>query len=111
LRILSGTPPIVAHPIVASLVLLIAYGAAAETNLGAKLAATCASCHHQDGRDEGIPSIVGWDEESLVSAMRLYKSGDRKSQPMHAIATSFSDDEIIALARHLAARKRERERQ
>jgi sulfide dehydrogenase cytochrome subunit len=75
---------------------------AANDNRGSQLAAMCASCHRLDGSDKGIPSIVGLDKERLAGAMAAFKSGERSSQIMHAVALSLSDGEIAALAEYLA---------
>jgi sulfide dehydrogenase cytochrome subunit len=77
---------------------------AEDDNRGAQLAAICASCHRLDGHDKGIPSIVGLDQKEFVDVMAAFKSGQRSSQIMHAIALSLSDGEIAALAAYLAGR-------
>jgi cytochrome subunit of sulfide dehydrogenase len=76
--------------------------AAAENNQGAQLAAMCAACHRLDGRDQGIPSIVGLDPKKLVETMEAFRSGKRSSQIMSVVARSLSDQEIAALADYLA---------
>jgi cytochrome subunit of sulfide dehydrogenase len=92
--------------------LLIAMGAlilggnrsmAGDDSRGAQLAAICASCHRLDGRDKGMPSIVGVDQKQFVDLMAAFKSGERPSQIMHAITLSLNDQEIAALAAYLAA--------
>jgi cytochrome c553 len=100
-----GTGRIVAPPIAAILVFLAAHqSAAADADRGTQLAATCASCHRLDGRDKVTPPIVGRDEESVVRMMHAFRSGERPSQLMHAVALSLSDEEIAAVARYLATR-------
>ena len=97
--------------IAVSLVILLAdRSMAADNDRGAQLAAICASCHRLDGRDKGIPSIVGMDKEKFAGAMAAFKSGDRSSQIMHAVARSLSDDEIVTLAEYLVAQPRETKR-
>jgi cytochrome subunit of sulfide dehydrogenase len=81
-------------------------GAVAESNRGAQLAAMCASCHRLDGRDRGIPSIVGLDKRKLVDTMEDFKSGKRSSQIMQVVARSLSTEEIAVLADYLAARQK-----
>jgi cytochrome subunit of sulfide dehydrogenase len=76
---------------------------AADDNQGAQLAAICASCHRLDGRDKGIPSIVGLNRKQFTDIMAAFKSGESSSQIMHAIALSLSDEEVSALAAYLAA--------
>jgi cytochrome c553 len=82
-------------------------GAAADTSQGAQLAATCASCHGMNGEPEGIPIIIGLDEERIRRAMLDYRASERPNHIMHAIALSLSDAEIASLARYLAAQKAE----
>lgn len=84
---------------------------AAENKHAAQLAAMCASCHRLDGRDKGIPSIVGMDTQKLAEAMAAFKSGARSSSIMHAVALQLSDTEIATLAEYLAARPKESKRQ
>ena len=78
---------------------------AGDGELGAYLASECTSCHQLDGRDQGIPSIVGWKEDNFIAAMRAFQSGARRNPVMRSVATSLSDDEIAALACFLAALK------
>jgi cytochrome c553 len=80
--------------------------AAAENNRGAQLAAMCAACHRLDGRDQGIPSIIGLNPKELSEAMEAFRSGKRSSQIMNVVARSLSTEEIAALAEYLATRKR-----
>jgi len=75
---------------------------AAAGDRGAQLAATCASCHRLDGRDVGIPSIVGLDAATLTEAMHAFQSGARVSQIMHVMSLSLSDDEIANVSSYLA---------
>ena len=84
------------------LVLVANRGVVAGDSRGAQLAAICASCHRLDGHDKGIPSIVGLDQKEFVDIMAAFKSGERSSQIMHAIALSLSDREVSALAAYLS---------
>jgi sulfide dehydrogenase cytochrome subunit len=102
---------IIVLSIAASLVILIAdRSSAAENDRGAQLVATCASCHRLDGRDKGIPSIIGLGEEKLADVMQAFKSGERSSQIMHAVALSLSDEEIATVAHYLAEQGKRTER-
>jgi sulfide dehydrogenase cytochrome subunit len=99
---------IIALLMVASLVVSVAeHSFAAANDQGAQLAATCAACHRLDGRDRGIPSIVGLSEEQFVTVMRAFKSGERSGPIMRTMARSLSDEEIAILARYFAARGKE----
>ena len=79
--------------------------AAASGNQGAQLAASCAACHRPDGRDTGIPPVVGLDETRIVQSMRAYQSGERTNQIMHVVAAALSPEEITAVAHYLAGQK------
>ena len=76
---------------------------AADRDAGAQLAAMCASCHRLDGGNGGIPTILGMSPEMLTRAMLAYRSRERPSHIMRAIALSLSDEEIATVARYLAA--------
>ncbi len=73
---------------------------------GAQIAATCASCHRLKGGDRGIPPIVGLSEAAHVRALLAYRSNERPSHVMHAIALSLGDEEITAVARFLSANEK-----
>ena len=91
--------------LVAAVILLAAPFAtrAGDGELGAYLASECTSCHQPDGRDQGIPPIVGWKESDFIAALWAFQSGVRRNPVMRSVATSLSDDEIAALACFFAA--------
>jgi cytochrome c553 len=95
--------------IAASPILLAASARAAANDQGGQLAAVCASCHRLDGGEKGIPSIIGLGEDRLTRAMLAYRSGERSSHIMRAIALSLSDEEIATVARFLAAQGKKAE--
>jgi cytochrome subunit of sulfide dehydrogenase len=78
---------------------------AAANDQGRELIAMCASCHRLDGRDRAITPIAGLSEDQLTRAMLAYKSGERPSHIMQAVALSLSDKEIASIAHFLAARR------
>jgi cytochrome subunit of sulfide dehydrogenase len=82
-------------------------GVAAEPDPGAQLAAICASCHRLDGRDHGIPSIIGLDAATLVAKMRAFRSGEQASQIMHVMSLSLTAEDCTVVARYLAAQRKE----
>jgi sulfide dehydrogenase cytochrome subunit len=86
-----------------SFIILADRSQAADRDGGAQLAAMCASCHRLDGGDGGIPTILGMSPEMLARAMLAYRSRERPSHIMRAIALSLSDEEIVIVARYLAA--------
>jgi cytochrome subunit of sulfide dehydrogenase len=98
---------IIGLSIAANLVTLIADRSwAADNDRGAQLAATCASCHRLDDHDKGIPSIIGLEEERFAGVMAAFRSGERSSQIMRAVALSLSNEEIEVLAHYLAAQRK-----
>ncbi len=65
---------------------------------GEYLSGECVICHQLDGRNDGIPAIVGWLPEDFVIALHAYKSGYRTNEVMVMTAQGLSDEEIAALA-------------
>jgi cytochrome subunit of sulfide dehydrogenase len=55
------------------------------------------------GGDGGIPTILGMSPEMLTRVMLAYRSRERSSHIMPAVALSLSDEEIATVARYLAA--------
>jgi cytochrome subunit of sulfide dehydrogenase len=99
-----GIRKIIAVSIAASSFIILAdRSQAADRDGGAQLAAMCASCHRLDGGDGGIPTILGMSPEIFTRAMLAYRSRERPSHIMRAIALSLSDEEIATVARYLAA--------
>ncbi len=85
--------------------LLLGAGAAAAQDgdqRAAYLAGTCAACHAGANAAQAIPGLRGRDSEAFVAAIHDYRSGQRKSQIMAAVAASLSDEEIALLARYFA---------
>lgn len=71
---------------------------------GATLAATCTGCHGPAGHSAGaIPSIHGRTEADLLQAMLDFKNDRRPATMMNRHAKGFSDEELVALAREIAA--------
>jgi cytochrome subunit of sulfide dehydrogenase len=86
-----------------SFIILAGRCQAADRDGGDQLAAMCASCHRLDGDNAGIPTILGMSPEMLTRAMLAYRSRERPSHIMRAIALSLSDEEIATVAHYLAA--------
>jgi cytochrome c553 len=84
---------------------VVPWGPARADDLGAEIAAACASCHRPDGLGSGIPVIAGLPEASIGGAMLAYRSGTRPDQIMQVVARALSPAEIATVARYLAARK------
>ena len=69
-----------------------------DKEYGQYLGAECASCHHQSGASEGIPSIHGMDAEVFVTLMLAYRSKDMENPVMQMIAGRLNDEQIGSLA-------------
>ena len=69
-----------------------------DIEYGEYLGAECASCHHQSGASEGIPSIHGLDAEVFVALMLAYRSKDMENPVMQMIAGRLNDEQIGSLA-------------
>ena len=75
---------------------------AGDVAYGEYLSSECVTCHQPDGTDRGIPSIVGWHEESMVAVLNSYKARELANPVMQTIAGGLGDDEIAALAAYFA---------
>jgi cytochrome c553 len=78
---------------------------------GRHLVQECATCHRLDGADNGIPSIIGWDAESLKVTLGFYKLGERTNPAMVSVAQSLDDQQIEAIAAFLSKVPKPRPRQ
>lgn len=76
---------------------------AADDGMGARVATLCASCHRLDGRHTGVPPVIIWEPEEIVEKMLAFRANERANRVMRAVSLSLSDDEILAVADHLAA--------
>ncbi|WP_438969576.1 c-type cytochrome [Methylophaga sp.] len=84
--------------------------AAGDAKAGKAKAAVCASCHGTDGMAllPTYPNLAGQNEAYLVSALKAYRSKERRggnSALMHAMAANLSDDDIANLAAYYASLK------
>jgi sulfide dehydrogenase cytochrome subunit len=66
---------------------------------GAALVNACAACHGPDGRSQGaIPSFNTLPKDSIVEALRAFRSGERQGTVMNRIAKGLEDTDIEAIA-------------
>jgi cytochrome c553 len=74
---------------------------------GKTAAAGCAGCHGETGvsKTPGMPSLVGLDPKYLVTAMKAYKSGQRKNDVMKSILASVTDANVNNIALYYALQK------
>jgi sulfide dehydrogenase cytochrome subunit len=68
------------------------------------LTLSCSGCHGPGGRSPGaIPSIYGRTAASLAETLRGFRDGNRPATVMGRISKGYSDVEIDAVAREIAA--------
>src|SRR5688572_4979919 len=78
--------------------------AAGKADRGAAKSSMCTGCHNIPGYKTAFPSVYsvpkldGQHGAYIVSALRAYKSGERKHPSMRAIAASLSDQDMADLA-------------
>jgi cytochrome c553 len=70
----------------------------------AETVAVCAGCHGEDGKpiDKTIPVIWGQQEGYTYIQLRDFKRGDRKSETMQPIVSSFEKNDMLAIAKYFA---------
>lgn len=79
-----------------------------DAKAGAQNIQRCQGCHGIDGWRTAfpevykVPKIGGQHSAYFVSALKAYKSGDRKHPGMRAIAVSLSDKDMADLAAYYA---------
>jgi cytochrome c553 len=66
----------------------------------------CAGCHGQDGKptDKTIPIIWGQQAGYIYIQLRDFKRGDRKSEIMQPIVSSFEKNDMLAIAEYFAGK-------
>ena len=75
---------------------------------GKNKAATCASCHGEDGNSENsmFPRLAGQYESYLVRALSEYKSGARSNPMMMGFASTLSEEDMKDVAAYYASQKK-----
>jgi cytochrome c553 len=72
-----------------------------------KAAQTCVACHGNDG--VGIlpeyPILAGQHEDYIRTALRAYRSGQRKNAVMGGMAAPLTDDDIAELAEYYSSQR------
>lgn len=76
---------------------------------GEQLAEECFTCHRRDGVDVGIPGIIGMSEQELLTALTLYKTGQRKNKVVTSVAAALDATQIRALVLYLSSLKNKKE--
>jgi sulfide dehydrogenase cytochrome subunit len=77
---------------------------AQSPNQARNLAATCFTCHGNEGRSVGgiPPSLAGQDRNYLLQAMKDFKEGKRPATIMHQHAKGYTDQQLEAIATYFA---------
>lgn len=79
-------------------------GDATLGQIGKDKAAMCLGCHGQNAAGNGqIPRLAGQHPSYLVNQLQHFKSGERQSGHMQAIAGTLSEDDMKALAAYFGA--------
>ncbi len=88
---------------------IMAILAKADADYGEYLSGQCATCHHAQGKSNGIPSVLGLPDVYLVQTILEYKNAraERTNPTMVNIAKNLSDEEIGSLAKFLSTQKAE----
>ena len=91
----------------AACALAISASALALPPNAAMLTNACASCHGMFGASAGasMPSLAGHSKQSIVEAMKKFKSGERPSTVMGRLAKGYSDADCAAMGGYFAAQK------
>ncbi len=97
-----------AVPVALAALAATAGAATGDRELGEYLFGECTACHQASGHQTGaIPAIIGLPEEHFVEAMQAYRSGERESTVMRALAARLTAEEIAALASYLGSLSRQ----
>ena len=89
----------------------LAQAPAGDAKAGAQKVQMCQGCHGIDGWRTAypevyhVPKIAGQHPAYFVSALKAYKTGDRKHPSMRGIAASLSDADMANLAAYYAEAK------
>ncbi|MGR9087230.1 MAG: c-type cytochrome [Gammaproteobacteria bacterium] len=71
---------------------------------GREKAGICLGCHGPDGAGNGqFPRLAGQHPDYLLNQLQHFKSGERKSGQMQAIAGNLSPDDMKALAAYFGS--------
>ena len=76
--------------------------------VGARLAATCTGCHGTNGVTQGttLPPLAGQPKETLLAALKEFKTGKRPATIMTQLAKGYTDEQLEILAAYFAAQKK-----
>lgn len=95
---LTGAAPAWAAPAAAS-------GAAPSAAMGEAISAQCAACHGSAGiaLDTSTPNLAGQHYEYMMTQLKAYADGSRKSPIMNALIRPLSQQQMEALSAYYAS--------
>jgi len=75
---------------------------------GARIAASCTSCHGTNGHTQGnaLPPLAGQSKDDLLTKLKNFKSGASQNTIMTQIAKGYTDEQLETLAVYFAAQKK-----
>jgi cytochrome c553 len=78
---------------------------AETTHAGLEKAASCASCHGEQGNSmvSTFPKLAQQHESYLIKQLQAFKNGSRKNAMMSSIAMTLSDDDMADIAAYYAS--------
>jgi sulfide dehydrogenase cytochrome subunit len=87
--------------------LAISGAALAAPPTPAMISNACAGCHGTNGASAGpsMPSLAGHNKESIVVAMKKFKSGERSGTIMGRLAKGYSDADFVAMGEFFSKQK------
>jgi cytochrome c553 len=85
--------------LVAAFAVTLAAGATAAPSIEA-----CTGCHGAGtSQSEGVPSLGGMPAVYVTNQLFMFREGQRKAEPMNALAEPMSDEDLQAYAAAIAA--------
>jgi cytochrome c553 len=86
--------------VMSATLLLWICSATADNSLDQEKVSMCVACHGADGigKANQYPSLQGLPADYIVTQLKAFKSGDRKSSTMNVVAKPLSDDDMQMLA-------------
>ncbi|MEN0001472.1 MAG: c-type cytochrome [Pseudomonadota bacterium] len=73
-----------------------------DTAYGQFLAGECITCHQETGKADGIPAIVGIEQDYFVRSVVEYQKNIRDNEVMRLHVQNLGNEEVAALAAYFA---------
>lgn len=77
--------------------------AAGDAEYGQYLSSECVTCHRAGAEDAEIRSLNGYDKESFVEIMKLYRTKELENPTMQTVAGRLKDEDIASLAAYFSS--------